>query len=602
MNEGSNKMMEPDRGYQDISADRSSEIPNVIRPYGYSVSKCGYCKGSRSNLFQDNESATPLSNLSSMPHGTNSSASKSSLASKSYSVLADSISPKIYEGLINLGWRRSGLHLYKPQNFSSCCPTLTTRLLTTEFKPSKSQRKVLKKMEKILGSSQVHIDQQKEGLADCVKMAVGTTPTSTPTFTSKKQKRNHKKQNQSLSCADNTVDTITSSLPLPFEEQILASGILQRLEQATTSAIEEYLASSSNGGSNFKLNLQNSKKFQWKTRYRILAQSKRERKQSQVRVVSSICAQISGQLTSAFPASPILRQKLVQDVVDAIKNSEQPLLIPKKNPGEDFVTPPNDSTVSITSIEAHQASGQISCTIQVHKENPIPIHTNESDAKMDESSSEEYDNGFQKTKRAKNDDKLMQWYEQATGKRLDLEQSDRCITIETLPSHQSALNPEVHKLYTLYQHVVHGDPDPFSDDPDTSNLNMDSSKDEDDEQVKIETDNPSKLDWGDAPTSFTSKIASMLASYIKPLESKKCLRAVLSNYYSFFQFLVEAPFPSHGYSNKEIGNPSKNDQDTQQIPGLQNENIDHTPSSLPCGLYHQHYRIGGEIFDCRRCD
>ncbi len=600
MNEGSNKMIERSSGCQDISVDTNSEIQNVIRPYGYSVSKCGYCKGSRSDLFRVDESTTPQSSMSSTPHCTDSSASKSSLASKSYSVLADSVSPKLYEELINLGWRRSGLHLYKPQNFSSCCPTLTTRLLTKEFKPSKSQRKVLKKMERIMGSLEIHNDQKKDDFVGSIKMVIGTTPTSTPTFTSKKQKRNHRKQNQSFSCSDNTMGRIPSTLPLPVEEQILATGILQTLEQATTNAIEKYLASSSTEGSNYnKLSLQNSKEFQWKTSYRMLRQSKRERKQSQVRAVSPICAQICGQLSSSFPADPISREKFVQHVVYEIKNSEHPWLIPKNNVDKNFVPSPYGSTVSITSIEAHQASGQISCTIKVKNGNPIihkeiPIQKNENDVKMDESSSGEYDNYYQKSNIEKNVDKLTQWYEKATGKQLDLEQSKRRITIETLPSHQSALNPEVHKLYTHYQHVVHGDPDPFSNDPDTSNLNMDSPKDNGDDETKIETDNPSKLDWGDAPTSFTNNVANMLTSYIKPLDSKKCRRAVLSNYYSFYQFLVEAPFPPHGFCNKEKGTPSCNDQDTQQISALRDANISKSSARLPFGLYHQHYRIGGE--------
>ena len=581
------------------NTDTHSEIPNVIRPYGYSVSKCGYCKGSRSDLFREDESSISQSDMSSAPLCTNSWASKPSLASKSYSVLADSISPKLYEGLINLGWRRSGMHLYKPQNFSSCCPALTTRLLTKEFKPSKSQRKILKKMERIMGSPENHIYQQNDKLIGSIKMTIGTTPTSTPTFTSKKQKRNHRKQNQSPTCSNNTTGRIPSHLPLPVEEQILATGILQILEQVTTDAIEKFFASSSAGGSNYnKLDLQNSKEFQWKTKYRILTQSKRERKQSQVRAVSSICAQICGQMNSAFSANPVSREQLVQHVVYEIKNSEHPSLILKNNIDKNLILSPNDSTVSITSIEAHEVNGQISCTIKVNKENTI-IHKGiaiqgTNDVKMDECSSGEYDNCDQESNNEKTVDKLTQWYEKATGKRLHLEQSNRRITIETLSSHQSALNPEVHKLYTHYQHIVHGDPDPFSYDPDTSNLNMDSSKDNGDDEPKIETDDPSKLDWGDAPNSFAGKVASMLTSYIKPLGSKKRRRAVLSNYYSFYQFLVEAPFSPQIFYKKERESTSSSDRNTQQISGLLDEHIGNSSSRLPCGLYHQHYRIGGE--------
>ena len=171
---------------------------SVIRPYGYSESKCGYCKGSRSNLLP--------AHVSTITQPQPSSSKSSSLSSKSYSVLADSISPTLYEGLIHRGWRRSGVHLYKPQNFSSCCPTLTTRLLTKEFAPTKSQRKVLKKMKTILRPP-----PQEQ------KILVATTPTpmstSLASSTSKKQKRNHlekgKKHNRKS----------TTTLPSPLKQE-----------------------------------------------------------------------------------------------------------------------------------------------------------------------------------------------------------------------------------------------------------------------------------------------------------------------------------------------------------------------------------------------
>ena len=609
MEEESNTTIGENIGCKDVSVDTSFGMLNVIRPYGYSVSKCGYCKGLRSTLFQEDDPATPQAKLQAPSHSTKSSALKSPLASKSYSVLADSVSPGLYEGLINLGWRRSGLHLYKPQNFSSCCPTLQCRLRTREFKPSKSQRKVLKKMEKILGSSHGSTMRRKEELATVGTMATTTSFISTPTFTSKKQKRNHKKQQkmnerksrmipvkqQDSFHSDITMSRMVTSLPLSVEEHVLATGILQRLEQATTSAIQKYLTSSYIRNNCSEFVQQSSKEFNWKTSYRILPPSKRERKRSQVRAICSICAQISGQLGSTFSADPVPREQLVQHVVHAIKNTVQSLIAQTSNTSNGIVISSYDRAVSILSIEAHQPSGHISCTIRVRRGNP-GIYKNEDNTDMNDSSSRKQHKSYQKRNSGINRDKLTQWYEKTTGKRLDLGSNKLRITIKTLPSHQSALNPDVHKLYAHYQHVVHGDPNPFSSDPNTDNLNGDrDNSDDEDEELKIETDNPSELDWGDAPTYFSSGISTMLSTHIQSL-SKECRRAVLSNYYSFYQFLVEAPFSLKNVCKKQRKTPNSNDRDKQQMPGLMwDNNIDNACSKLPCGLYHQHYRIGGEF-------
>jgi arginine-tRNA-protein transferase len=45
--------------------------------------------------------------------------------------------------MIDRGWRRSGLFCYKPDLKRSCCPQYTIKLDATEFKASKSQRKLV---------------------------------------------------------------------------------------------------------------------------------------------------------------------------------------------------------------------------------------------------------------------------------------------------------------------------------------------------------------------------------------------------------------------------------------------------------------------------
>lgn len=51
-----------------------------------------------------------------------------------------------YEKLMLRGWRRSGTYFYKPLNHEACCPAYTIRLNICSFQISKSQKKLLKKV------------------------------------------------------------------------------------------------------------------------------------------------------------------------------------------------------------------------------------------------------------------------------------------------------------------------------------------------------------------------------------------------------------------------------------------------------------------------
>lgn len=55
------------------------------------------------------------------------------------------LTPLDYQDLIDRGWRRSGQYCYKPINDKSCCPMYTIRCAALHFKPSKSQKKILRK-------------------------------------------------------------------------------------------------------------------------------------------------------------------------------------------------------------------------------------------------------------------------------------------------------------------------------------------------------------------------------------------------------------------------------------------------------------------------
>ncbi|BES87555.1 Golgi SNAP receptor complex member 1 [Nesidiocoris tenuis] len=73
-----------------------------------------------------------------------------------------------YQELIDRGWRRSGQYCYKPKMTVTCCPLYTIRCDAANFKLSKSQKKVLKRISKFLrdGSRSSRCDSEEKGGLD----------------------------------------------------------------------------------------------------------------------------------------------------------------------------------------------------------------------------------------------------------------------------------------------------------------------------------------------------------------------------------------------------------------------------------------------------
>ncbi|XP_030058455.1 arginyl-tRNA--protein transferase 1 isoform X2 [Microcaecilia unicolor] len=68
---------------------------------------------------------------------------------------AHAMTAQDYQDLIDRGWRRSGKYVYKPLMNQTCCPQYTVRCSSLDFQPSKSHKKVLKKMLKFLVKGEV---------------------------------------------------------------------------------------------------------------------------------------------------------------------------------------------------------------------------------------------------------------------------------------------------------------------------------------------------------------------------------------------------------------------------------------------------------------
>ncbi|KEQ71216.1 arginine-tRNA-protein transferase 1 [Aureobasidium namibiae CBS 147.97] len=68
----------------------------------------------------------------------------------SYYVITKSLSAKVYQDLIDRGWRRSGNLIYKPDVYRSCCPHYTIRLPAKSLAANTNQRKALNSWNKLV--------------------------------------------------------------------------------------------------------------------------------------------------------------------------------------------------------------------------------------------------------------------------------------------------------------------------------------------------------------------------------------------------------------------------------------------------------------------
>ncbi|XP_034407152.1 arginyl-tRNA--protein transferase 1 isoform X4 [Cyclopterus lumpus] len=84
-----------------------------------------------------------------------------------------------YQDLIDRGWRRSGKYVYKPKLDKTCCPQYTIRCHALKFQPSKSHKKVLKKISKFISKGELPKGQDDGEPMDSVCDEAGPREPST---------------------------------------------------------------------------------------------------------------------------------------------------------------------------------------------------------------------------------------------------------------------------------------------------------------------------------------------------------------------------------------------------------------------------------------
>lgn len=362
---------------------------NVVRLCGSSTSSCGYCQGQRASVV-----GKPPENCS-----------------KSYGILASWLTPSIYEALLNRGWRRSGLHIYKPDNWQSCCPALTIRLKTDKFQISKSQKRVLRNMERALN----------------------------PTC------RTEKKQ----------------------QPKAIDSQVMEQLQTTTYRLLKDLILVAPEHVSLLDMNM---------CRYKGTPH-KKSAKSNKVTVFCTVCAGLVGRSKGALQRNILSRQLAV-----ALEKEHLSF---------------------VAHVSAHEPSGQIQVTLF----NEAVIHDNSDDDDM--------------SIPTKTNDPIHTWLQ--TKHNVSSISPPYSLTITTVPAHESALQPDVHRLYFQYQQEIHGDPDPLLTEEEE--------------------------DWGGASPLYVEKTKTMLRTIYSPVEFRK-MSAAMS---SFYRFLVESPIPYTSNENNEFG-------------------------------------------------
>ncbi|CAK6951818.1 arginyl-tRNA--protein transferase 1 isoform X1 [Scomber scombrus] len=90
--------------------------------------RCGYCKNEKGNF--------------------------------SHGMWSHTMTVQDYQDLIDRGWRRSGKYVYKPIMNKTCCPQYTIRCHALKFQPSKSHKKILKKISKFISKEELPKGQE----------------------------------------------------------------------------------------------------------------------------------------------------------------------------------------------------------------------------------------------------------------------------------------------------------------------------------------------------------------------------------------------------------------------------------------------------------
>lgn len=458
---------------------------NTVKIFGSTEADCGYCKGRRAAVVHKSSDA----------------------CSKAYTIVAANLEPRIYEELVHRGWRRSGVALYKPDNWNSCCPALTIRLPVDQFTPTRGQRKILKKMDNLLSGV---------GIGEGVR----TADTSAAKPKSPSALHDFLKSSGVLSSLQDLSETILSNVLLKHWPTVTAPQhfpAFKFLPNDRRTSSEQ----NKDGGNIYRATL-----------------------------MSTVCAMVAGKSKGAVDRDA-LSEAFVVALNDNVKGFPFfPLKEKLDGVGQKSIGSSKRhrvdaaDAVAVLGLTRHASSGQLFFELSIPNFLIVPY----TDHVNNDSSGEMQDTEM----KSPQEDKLANWWRRAYPQKPLPESRPLPLSITSLRAHESALDPDVHRLFWKYQVKVHGDPDPFIDTAQQSNA-------------------PS--DWAtQSPPGWRERAESMLQSEYANLPSERRERLRFA-FRSFYEFLVDNPFDNSVENRNET-------------PGQQQQQL---------GTIHQHYRLANGL-------
>jgi arginyl-tRNA--protein-N-Asp/Glu arginylyltransferase len=544
-------------------------VLSVARVCGPSRSRCGYCGGNRIKVLELDDGHNKVLSI-----GKENINSTSANGSKSYGLLFDRLTYDTFEDLINRGWRRSGKHLYRPHNFESCCPALSIRLESSKFASrSNSQKSKLSDGSDMADSVLVGGSKSQRRVGIRLLRALDMHTKCTPSEDDSVNTSNLANMNIQLG----------SSVELKATKQICNSGAQHHLkkksrrfspghgngnsvrhgnspaaletkefDRASLHAIENREKNLFHGMANVvyqELTKQAIKKADnpqwawWNDNTEEIPKwctFKLVRQGVSIKASTVACAAASGQSHGMLD-----KVELARALVDRLKDCAFTYLQNNKSCG----------LRQVKEVSVHEKSGHVHMILDVCDDNltSTPIDTKqETITQQPQKGADEKVDVIQEviSRYARVDQQF------SPNAKIPL--NDKCIqrflTVRSVPVYESSLQPEVHRLFSLYQSTTHGDLNPFADVDNSTNV-----RDEVHEYNYYKQKNlPGFLD------------IDIAYSHLDEIRRSK----IKSSYLVFYRFLCETPVMNAAESSP-----------------ICPQNEDGFDIGVPFGTYHQQYRL-----------
>lgn len=149
------------------------DVPIVLtRPYYLSDRDCGYCKGQKKDHFAIKEfNSQKISGL------------KEESNSITIGLQLEQVTARSYDQFINLGYRRSGSFLYKPDLLRSCCRMYTIRTNLKQLKLDKHHRKTINRFIRAISPKDIIPEKKGNNLKFDIRTLIEAEKKSTSFYT-----------------------------------------------------------------------------------------------------------------------------------------------------------------------------------------------------------------------------------------------------------------------------------------------------------------------------------------------------------------------------------------------------------------------------------